>query len=41
MLEEGKVSEADNKKDEIEEIQRERRKELSKKGEDYAPRFFK
>ncbi|XP_072229711.1 oxysterol-binding protein-related protein 7 [Leuresthes tenuis] len=41
MLEEGKVSEADNKKDEIEEIQRERRKELSKKGEEYAPRFFK
>ncbi|XP_075313323.1 oxysterol-binding protein-related protein 7 [Odontesthes bonariensis] len=40
MLEEGKVSEADRKKDEIEEIQRERRKEFSKKGEEYAPRFF-
>uniref|UniRef100_A0A665W0T6 Oxysterol-binding protein n=1 Tax=Echeneis naucrates TaxID=173247 RepID=A0A665W0T6_ECHNA len=41
MLEEGKVEEADLKKDEIEGIQRERRKELGKKGEEHAPRFFK
>uniref|UniRef100_A0A4W6DXN6 Oxysterol-binding protein n=1 Tax=Lates calcarifer TaxID=8187 RepID=A0A4W6DXN6_LATCA len=41
MLEEGKVDEADRKKDEIEEIQRERRKELTKKGEEHVPRFFK
>lgn len=41
MLEEGKVNEADIKKDEIEEKQRERRKELSKRGEDHGPRFFK
>ncbi|CAG5903578.1 unnamed protein product, partial [Menidia menidia] len=41
MLEEGKVAEADKKKDEIEEFQRERRKELSKRGEDHVPRFFK
>uniref|UniRef100_A0A3Q1GQG2 Oxysterol-binding protein n=1 Tax=Acanthochromis polyacanthus TaxID=80966 RepID=A0A3Q1GQG2_9TELE len=41
MLEEGKVDEADKKKDEIEEYQRERRKELTKKGEDHVPRFFK
>uniref|UniRef100_A0AAQ5XPB9 Oxysterol-binding protein n=1 Tax=Amphiprion ocellaris TaxID=80972 RepID=A0AAQ5XPB9_AMPOC len=41
MLEEGKVDEADIKKDEIEEYQRERRKELTKKGEDHVPRFFK
>ncbi|XP_008276010.1 oxysterol-binding protein-related protein 7 [Stegastes partitus] len=41
LLEEGKVEEADIKKDEIEEYQRERRKELAKKGEDHIPRFFK
>ncbi|XP_026207371.1 oxysterol-binding protein-related protein 7 [Anabas testudineus] len=41
MLEEGKVDEADTKKDEIEEIQRERRKELAKRGEEHIPRFFK
>lgn len=41
MLEEGKVDEADKKKDEIEEIQRERRKELTKRGEEHVPRFFK
>ncbi|XP_023262630.1 oxysterol-binding protein-related protein 6-like isoform X1 [Seriola lalandi dorsalis] len=41
LLEEGKVEEADIKKDEIEEFQRERRKELGKKGEEHAPRFFK
>lgn len=41
MLEEGKVDEADRKKDEIEEIQREQRKELAKRGEEHVPRFFK
>ncbi|XP_047465411.1 oxysterol-binding protein-related protein 7 isoform X2 [Mugil cephalus] len=41
MLEEGKVEEADKKKDILEEFQRERRKELSKRGEEHVPRFFK
>nr|XP_033467861.1 oxysterol-binding protein-related protein 7 isoform X1 [Epinephelus lanceolatus] len=41
MLEEGKVDEADKKKDDIEEFQRERRKELIKRGEEHVPRFFK
>ncbi|XP_076616222.1 oxysterol-binding protein-related protein 7 isoform X2 [Chaetodon auriga] len=41
MLEEGKVEESDRKKDDIEEFQRERRKELSKRGEEHVPRFFK
>nr|XP_046233211.1 oxysterol-binding protein-related protein 7 [Scatophagus argus] len=41
MLEEGKVEEADKKKDDIEQFQRERRKELSKRGEEHVPRFFK
>lgn len=41
MLEDGKVDEADRTKDEIEEIQRERRKELAKRGEEHVPRFFK
>uniref|UniRef100_A0A8C7XV32 Oxysterol-binding protein n=1 Tax=Oryzias sinensis TaxID=183150 RepID=A0A8C7XV32_9TELE len=41
MLEEGKVADADKMKDDIEEKQRERRKELSKKGEEHVPRFFK
>ncbi|XP_070847353.1 oxysterol-binding protein-related protein 7 [Chaetodon trifascialis] len=41
MLEEGKVDESDRKKDDIEEFQRERRKELSKRGEEHVPRFFK
>lgn len=41
MLEEGKVDEADIKKDDIEGLQRERRKELAKKGEEHVPRFFK
>lgn len=41
MLEDGQVDEADRKKDIIEEIQRERRKELSKRGEEHVPRFFK
>ncbi|XP_077358451.1 oxysterol-binding protein-related protein 7 isoform X2 [Festucalex cinctus] len=41
MLEEGRVEETDTKKDEIEELQRERRKELGKKGEEHVPAFFK
>ncbi|XP_042363906.1 oxysterol-binding protein-related protein 7 [Plectropomus leopardus] len=41
MLEDGKVDEADKKKDELEDFQRERRKELAKRGEDHVPRFFK
>ncbi|XP_028286730.1 oxysterol-binding protein-related protein 7 [Parambassis ranga] len=41
MLEEGMVDEADRRKDEIEDMQRERRKELSKKGEEHVPCFFK
>lgn len=41
MLEDGRVDEADIKKDEIEEMQRERRKELAKRGEEHVPRFFK
>uniref|UniRef100_A0A8C6M1U5 Oxysterol-binding protein n=1 Tax=Nothobranchius furzeri TaxID=105023 RepID=A0A8C6M1U5_NOTFU len=41
MLEEGNVSGADRKKDEIEELQRERRKELAKKGSEHTPRFFR
>ena len=41
MLEEGNVDEAEAKKDFIEEYQRERRKELAKRGEEHIPRFFK
>lgn len=41
MLEEGKVDESDKQKDDIEENQRERRKELAKRGEEHVPRFFK
>ncbi|XP_035764646.1 oxysterol-binding protein-related protein 7 [Neolamprologus brichardi] len=41
MLEDGRVDEADKKKDEIEEMQREWRKELAKRGEVCVPRFFK
>lgn len=41
MLEEGKVDESDKKKDDIEEYQRERRKELAKRGEEHVPKFFK
>ncbi|XP_071754610.1 oxysterol-binding protein-related protein 7 [Centroberyx gerrardi] len=41
MLEEGRVDDSDRKKDEVEEMQRERRKELSKRGEEHVPRFFK
>ncbi|KAM8836224.1 oxysterol-binding protein-related protein 7 isoform 2-T2 [Spinachia spinachia] len=41
LLEEGKVEEADRKKDDIEEFQRERRKELNKRGQEHVPRFFR
>ncbi|XP_029294457.1 oxysterol-binding protein-related protein 7-like isoform X2 [Cottoperca gobio] len=40
LLEEGKVAEADKKKDEVEEKQRERRKEMAKSGEEHSSRFF-
>ncbi|XP_055079552.1 oxysterol-binding protein-related protein 7-like isoform X2 [Periophthalmus magnuspinnatus] len=40
LLEEGKVTEADKKKDEVEQKQRERRKELAKRNEEHQPRFF-
>nr|XP_057904923.1 oxysterol-binding protein-related protein 7-like isoform X2 [Doryrhamphus excisus] len=40
LLEEGKVAEADKKKDEVEEKQRERRKEMAKQGQEHVPRFF-
>lgn len=35
------MDEADKRKDEIEEYQRERRKALTKVGEEHVPRFFK
>ncbi|XP_008328773.1 oxysterol-binding protein-related protein 7-like [Cynoglossus semilaevis] len=41
LLEEGKVAEADKKKDEVEEKQRERRKEMASRGEEHTPRFFR
>ncbi|KAM6964428.1 oxysterol-binding protein-related protein 7 isoform 1-T2 [Tautogolabrus adspersus] len=41
MLEEGFVEESDKKKDYLEECQRERRKELAKKGQEHVPSFFK
>uniref|UniRef100_A0AAX7VM44 PH domain-containing protein n=1 Tax=Astatotilapia calliptera TaxID=8154 RepID=A0AAX7VM44_ASTCA len=41
LLEEGKIAEADKRKDEVEENQRERRKEMAKKGEEHIPRFFR
>lgn len=41
MLEVGKVDDSDKKKDEVEEMQRERRKQQAKKGEEHQPRFFK
>ncbi|KAG7220142.1 hypothetical protein INR49_018424 [Caranx melampygus] len=41
LLEEGKVTEADKKKDEVEQKQRERRKEMTKRGEEHIPRFFR
>ncbi|KAI1887138.1 hypothetical protein AGOR_G00203040 [Albula goreensis] len=41
MLEEGRVDEADKLKDDIENKQRDRRKAMSKKGEEHIPRFFR
>ncbi|XP_043954932.1 oxysterol-binding protein-related protein 6-like isoform X2 [Gambusia affinis] len=41
LLEEGKVAEADKKKDQVEEKQRQRRKEMAKRGEEHIPRFFR
>ncbi|KAJ3608189.1 hypothetical protein NHX12_025239, partial [Muraenolepis orangiensis] len=41
MLEDGLVDESDKKKDEVEEVQRGRRKVMTKRGEDHQPRFFK
>ncbi|XP_070703537.1 oxysterol-binding protein-related protein 7-like [Pempheris klunzingeri] len=41
LLEEGKVAESDKKKDEVEEKQRERRKQMAKTGEEHIPRFFR
>lgn len=41
LLEEGKVAEAGEKKDAVEEKQRERRKEMAKTGEEHVPRFFR
>uniref|UniRef100_H3CZR7 Oxysterol-binding protein n=1 Tax=Tetraodon nigroviridis TaxID=99883 RepID=H3CZR7_TETNG len=41
LLEHGKVAEADKKKDEVEGKQRERRKEMAKRGEEHVPRFFR
>ncbi|XP_069381225.1 oxysterol-binding protein-related protein 6-like isoform X2 [Paralichthys olivaceus] len=41
LLENGEVAEADKKKDEVEEKQRERRKEMAKRGEEHIPRFFR
>lgn len=40
LLEEGKVAEADKKKDEVEQKQRERRKELAKRKQEHVARFF-
>ncbi|KAJ8254475.1 hypothetical protein COCON_G00210870 [Conger conger] len=40
LLEEGKVNEADKRKDELEEKQRERRRAMEKRGEQHIPRFF-
>lgn len=41
ILEEGDVAGADSKKEEVEQKQRDRRKELAKKGEEHVPRFFR
>uniref|UniRef100_A0A4W5L1A2 Oxysterol-binding protein n=1 Tax=Hucho hucho TaxID=62062 RepID=A0A4W5L1A2_9TELE len=41
ILEEGDVAGADSKKEEVEQKQRDRRKELAKKGEKHVPRFFR
>jgi len=41
MLEDGRVDESDRKKDEVEELQREHRRHMTKRGEEHQPRFFK
>ncbi|KAJ8365089.1 hypothetical protein SKAU_G00139200 [Synaphobranchus kaupii] len=41
LLEEGKVDEADKLKDIVENKQRDRRKDMAKKGEEHIPRFFR
>ncbi|XP_076007782.1 oxysterol-binding protein-related protein 7 [Genypterus blacodes] len=41
MLEEGRVDDGDRTKDTIEETQRDRRKELAKRGEEHVPQFFR
>ncbi|XP_035037255.1 oxysterol-binding protein-related protein 7 [Hippoglossus stenolepis] len=41
LLENGEVAKADKKKDEVEEKQRERRKEMVKMGEEHIPKFFR
>ncbi|CAL8301465.1 unnamed protein product [Merluccius merluccius] len=41
LLEEGDVVAVDKRKDQVEEKQRERRKEMAKLGEEHTPRFFR
>ncbi|CAB1337965.1 unnamed protein product [Coregonus sp. 'balchen'] len=41
MLEDGRVDDCDTFKEEVEDKQRERRKQLAKKGQEHKPRFFK
>nr|ABW77499.1 oxysterol-binding protein-like protein 7 [Salmo salar] len=41
MLEDGRVDDCDKFKEEVEAMQRERRKQLAKKGQEHTPRFFK
>uniref|UniRef100_A0A8C8JZ68 Oxysterol-binding protein n=1 Tax=Oncorhynchus tshawytscha TaxID=74940 RepID=A0A8C8JZ68_ONCTS len=41
MLEDGRVDDCDKFKEEVEDMQRERRKQLAKKGQEHKPRFFK
>ncbi|CAB1312024.1 unnamed protein product, partial [Coregonus sp. 'balchen'] len=41
MLEDGRVDDCDKFKEEVEDMQRERRKQLAKKGQEHMPRFFK
>lgn len=41
MLEDGRVDDCDKFKEEVEDTQRERRKQLAKKGQEHTPRFFK
>lgn len=41
MLEDGRVDESDKKKDDVEELQRDRRRQMTNRGEEHQPRFFK